>query len=527
MTATLLPQCICGSTSMTRGTHLNIPTLCCLSCGVVRQDVALDAKGLERWYRDRYHEEFYTHTPQHDRAVAEKRLDVYQLKAGQKLLDIGSGNGAFVAAARARGLDAWGQDLSAQADSDRVYVGELSAIAFPTGDFDVITIHDVLEHVPDPVAFLKEVRRLLKSPGGVLLLDYPRFWHEAGEHHWKLIEHLWMFTGNQLLDLLQRTGFEVDESINPIPSKILVRSWVPEISRVNILVPAGIGDAYWVMTKLRGFMREKGIVEPPNIWVQDAGGPKRTEPYLRTVSFVRAAGYAALRTRHRIWKQAYLCNGPTVYEKPFVEEDIAPWIDWFIAYNGVMRFGQSLSEVDPQWPVEWHHPMHISKEARAYQAHAMSGGPYALVYITDAGMYQKWLQAFTPLQIQEALQIIEKQYGLRIMFMGAEWDRDMTGETLAQRTDGWIDLVGTTTYDQMIGAILGASVVIGYPAGNTIMATALKVPTVLLWHGYFDKRFWTNSCAPDAPYTALDCTGLTVEALVDAVAKLLPTFQPV
>lgn len=512
--AKLLPRCICGRTEWRGQTIHDVPVLEC-PCGIVRQAVNMTEDELAAWYRDRYYDGVYSHTRAHDLEVAAKRMRAYGSRASGKLLDVGAGNGAFVQVALEAGLDAWGQDPSAQNESERTYLGHLADVAFPTADFDTVTIHDVLEHVPDPVAFLREVKRILK-PGGRLIIDFPRFWDEAGKHHWKLIEHLWMLSGNQLMGLLQQVGFEVENVANPIPSKIVVQSRAPSIVRTRILVPAGIGDAYWVMTKLKGFLAEKGIVDHPDVVVQDAGGPKRTEPFLRTVPFIHAGGYELLRTRSRIWKEAYLIDGRTVYEKPF------PGIDWFIAYNGAMRYGRSLAERDPQWPVDWYFKQHVTKESLAFQRDCQEGGPYAIVYLTDGGMYQDWLKAFTPEQIYATLKLIQLRHGLRIIFIGAVWDRNMTGERLAQYGDAdWVDLVGETNYDQMIGALRGASLVFGYPAGNTILGAVFRRPTVLLWHDYFNRNFWTNACPPDGSYVALNTIGLAPEACADAVDGIL------
>jgi len=481
----------------------------------------MTADELAEWYRSNYYDGVYSHTRNHDLDVAGRRLRAYGARVWGKLLDVGAGNGAFVQIAMEAGLDAWGQDPAEQNESDRVYLGHLADIAFPTADFNTVTIHDVLEHVPDPVAFLHEVKRIMK-PGGRLILDFPRFWDEAGVHHWKMVEHLWMLTGNQLMDLLQKVGFEIDSVTNPIPSKIVIQAIAPAVLRSRILVPAGIGDAFWVMTKLQGFLKEKGIVDPPEIVVQDAGGPKRTEPFLRTVPFVYAGGYELLRTRHRIWKEAYLVDGRTVYEKPF------PGIDWFIAYNGIMRYGHGLGDRDPQWPVDWYFKQHVTKEMLAFRKDCEADGPYCIVYLTDGGMYQEWLKAFTPEQIVKTLRMVSKTLGLRMIFIGAEWDKQMTGERLAQYGDeDWVDLVGMTNYDQMVGALRGASLVFGYPAGNTILGTVYGIPTVLLWHDYFNKNFWTYACPPDAPYEALNTIGLTPEiahkACVHAYARGLIT----
>lgn len=51
-------------------------------------------------------------------------------------------------------------------------VGDIAAIPAPDASFDVVLCTEVLEHVPDPVAALKEMVRLLK-PGGRMLLTAP------------------------------------------------------------------------------------------------------------------------------------------------------------------------------------------------------------------------------------------------------------------------------------------------------------------------------------------------------------------
>ena len=46
----------------------------------------------------------------------------------------------------------------------------MEGAAFPEETFDVVTMFDVLEHVPDPLAFLSVARRALK-PGGHFYFD--------------------------------------------------------------------------------------------------------------------------------------------------------------------------------------------------------------------------------------------------------------------------------------------------------------------------------------------------------------------
>ena len=98
---------------------------------------------------------------------------------GRRLLDIGCAGGAFPVAARDLGFDPVGVEPSRWlADYGRrtygldIRNGILQEGMFPGDSFDVVTLWDVIEHVPDPHQLLTLVNSLLK-PGGLLLVNYP------------------------------------------------------------------------------------------------------------------------------------------------------------------------------------------------------------------------------------------------------------------------------------------------------------------------------------------------------------------
>lgn len=111
---------------------------------------------------------------------ATRNLRLLQRHAdGGKLLDIGCSTGLFLVAARAAGWSVQGLEYSK--DSSRiardargldVKTGALEDDTFPPGRFDVVTMWDVIEHVPDPTVTLKRILPLLR-PGGLLLLKTP------------------------------------------------------------------------------------------------------------------------------------------------------------------------------------------------------------------------------------------------------------------------------------------------------------------------------------------------------------------
>jgi SAM-dependent methyltransferase len=58
-------------------------------------------------------------------------------------------------------------------------VGDARNLPFSSGSMDVVLITQVLEHVPDPVAVIGEIQRVLK-PGGTLLLSVPSIFPQHG-----------------------------------------------------------------------------------------------------------------------------------------------------------------------------------------------------------------------------------------------------------------------------------------------------------------------------------------------------------
>src|SRR5207237_7317322 len=111
------------------------------------------------------------------RALA--RLELAKRDAGN-FLDVGCGLGFFMDGVRSQcNWRVFGVEFSAAAvDFARaelgleVKQGELSEVEYPNVFFDYIQLHNVLEHVIDPMKLLKECRRILK-PTGELHLRVP------------------------------------------------------------------------------------------------------------------------------------------------------------------------------------------------------------------------------------------------------------------------------------------------------------------------------------------------------------------
>ena len=97
---------------------------------------------------------------------------------------------------RAAGLDA--QVMDAQ------------KLTFPDESFDLLTASDVLEHLPDEAAALREWRRILK-PGGVLIVFVPAFMFLWTEHD-VVNNHCRRYTRATLVRPLAAAGFHIERS---------------------------------------------------------------------------------------------------------------------------------------------------------------------------------------------------------------------------------------------------------------------------------------------------------------------------
>jgi SAM-dependent methyltransferase len=138
---------------------------------------------------------------------------------GRRLLDVGCHIGVFIEIAAARGWDAWGVEPSrwaagqARARGLQVVTGTLSDAGFEAGSFDVVTLWDVIEHLTDPAAELRQVWHVLRSDGliAVHTMNIESLFARlmGARWPWLMEMHLYYFSPVTLPALLERVGFQV------------------------------------------------------------------------------------------------------------------------------------------------------------------------------------------------------------------------------------------------------------------------------------------------------------------------------
>jgi SAM-dependent methyltransferase len=142
----------------------------------------------------------------------------------QKLLDLGSADGALVEVARKRGLNARGLDVT-----DRINF-ETDTFPFEDATYDVVTAVSVIEHLLSPDIFLREIMRVLK-PGGAFIMVTPN-WRYSANIFYDDPTHVHPYTPKSTGFLLRSVGFE---NITVVPWLVCKPSWMWQVPGAFLL----------------------------------------------------------------------------------------------------------------------------------------------------------------------------------------------------------------------------------------------------------------------------------------------------
>jgi 2-polyprenyl-3-methyl-5-hydroxy-6-metoxy-1,4-benzoquinol methylase len=247
-----------------RITHVkNHDIIECFDCGFKHALPLPDPAVLEREYRDNYYADekpnFIAHAGEDQswfELAQNDRLEIFEKllpSARRRLLDIGCGPGFFLATAAKRGWNAHGIEPSRQAAAHARGLGPAiteglfnKESAAALGRFDAVSLTNVLEHVPNPIAILEMAIGMIDS-GGIICVGVPNDfsplqiaargamntgdWWVAPPHH------LNYFDFDSLSALMTRLGLKIAERTTSFPMEAFL------MMGENYVTDPGLGRA--------------------------------------------------------------------------------------------------------------------------------------------------------------------------------------------------------------------------------------------------------------------------------------------
>jgi 2-polyprenyl-3-methyl-5-hydroxy-6-metoxy-1,4-benzoquinol methylase len=200
----------------------------CASCGMIYQNPRPTIEEMQQHYPPEYESYLEIHN-NHISWLMDQAINYGTVKRGRfivkykhsgRLLDVGCATGFFLNGMRSQGdwelhgveINPYAAEIARDRYGLKVCTGTLIEAAYPAHFFDVITMWDVLEHLHQPLENLREIERILK-PDGLLVLRVPnvssldaklfkRYW--AG---YDAPRHLYVFSPRTLEELLREAGF--------------------------------------------------------------------------------------------------------------------------------------------------------------------------------------------------------------------------------------------------------------------------------------------------------------------------------
>jgi len=180
--------------------------------------------------------------------------EIKKYKPSGEFLEVGCAGGRFLNAARNAGYRVSGVEVSEDAARFayeefglEVFRGEVLEAHYPPDKFDVVFMGDVLEHLPDPLATLREINRIVKV-GGLLVIECPMqtntMFSRVGFAIYSMLGrtatvhlppyHLFEYRPTSMSFLLEKCGFSISrlkEGIIP-PRHVMLRgSWLQRVGK--------------------------------------------------------------------------------------------------------------------------------------------------------------------------------------------------------------------------------------------------------------------------------------------------------
>lgn len=245
----------------------------CTNCGLVYRNIRMKASAILEQYEKKNFQNQSKDWVEGKKEHYKPYMDLLSsFRKHNRILDIGAGQGFFLAMCQDRGWDCYGIELSIECCS---YAAEHFGIQlsnavleegqYEDGFFDIVTFWNVLENIPDPKRTLLLVHRILRPGGAVLIRDINATFHIPARKVFRIamkissklstldqsVFHLYSFNKQTLTQLLSMTQYD---TIHVSPAKLawttihnarsdifkkIASIAIDSISRIIYVLPSG------------------------------------------------------------------------------------------------------------------------------------------------------------------------------------------------------------------------------------------------------------------------------------------------
>ena len=218
----------------------NYPVFKCIKCGLIFINPQPGAKEISKHYPK---EDYYSLEKNSSKSELKNLLQkVYYSKdnkllkilllpikgfinstkivPGGRFLDVGCGSGDFLALMKSFDMDCYGVEPGgynkefAKERNLKIFNGSLKDAHYQKNYFDVITMNHVLEHVSNPAETLKELQKIIK-PEGTLIICIPQskcLAYKLFKENWVALDiprHLFTFSKENIWVYVKKEGFKI------------------------------------------------------------------------------------------------------------------------------------------------------------------------------------------------------------------------------------------------------------------------------------------------------------------------------
>jgi 2-polyprenyl-3-methyl-5-hydroxy-6-metoxy-1,4-benzoquinol methylase len=254
-----------------------------MNCGLVYQSPRMTVAELDNFYKKEYRRVYQNDDGpiSHDLSVQKARatnlinmLAESGVKKIYRHLDVGSSSGML--------LEKMGDEYQCQSvgiepgDAYRIYAEKRGLQVYPSLEaaeeeqpFDLITMVHVLEHIPQPVAYLAELQKRYLADDGWLLIEVPNLYaHDSFE-----VAHLVAFSRHSLSQLVMQAGYSIRYlQVHGLPRSNMIPLYITMLASSNdqMINKPEIRKERWTGLKRRSGMTHRKIIErvfPQHAWL--------------------------------------------------------------------------------------------------------------------------------------------------------------------------------------------------------------------------------------------------------------------